>query len=135
MNRVILTGRLGADPTVRFTQSGIPIANLSLATNERYTAKDGTKVEGTDWHQVVLFSRLAEIAGDCLKKGRMITVEGKLKTNDWIDKNNIKHWSTKIIANRMEMLDSTKSAGMSTIPPLEGEPFDAFDSEAAPAPF
>ena len=132
MNRVILTGRLGADPTVRFSQSGIPIANLSLATNERYTAKDGTKVEGTDWHQVVLFSRLAEIAGDCLKKGRMITVEGKLKTNDWIDKNNIKHWSTKIIANRMEMLDSTKATGMSMIPPLEGDHVNALETDECP---
>ena len=132
MNRVILTGRLGADPTVRFSQSGIPIANLSLATNERYTAKDGTKVEGTDWHQVVLFSRLAEIAGDCLKKGRMITVEGKLKTNDWIDKNNIKHWSTKIIANRMEMLDSTKANGVPTIPPLEGDHVNALETDECP---
>ncbi len=131
MNRVILTGRLGADPTVRFSQSGIPIANLSLATNERYTAKDGTKVESPEWHQVVMFSKLAEIAEDCLRKGRMITVEGKLKTHDWIDKNNIKHWSTKIIANRMEMLDSTKTNNIPT-PPVGGEPFDAFDSEAAP---
>ena len=132
MNKVILTGRLGADPTIRSAKDGTPIANLSLATNTRYTAKDGTKVESPEWHQVVMFSRLAEIAGNCLKKGKLITVEGKLNTHNWIDKNNIKHWSTKIIANRMEMLDSTKAAGMPAIPPLEGGHADALDADDCP---
>jgi single-strand DNA-binding protein len=130
MNKVILTGHLGADPTIRLANNGTLVANLSLATNERYTAKDGTKVESPEWHQVVMFSKLAEIAEDCLRKGRMITVEGKLKTHDWIDKKNIKHWSTKIIANRMEMLDSTK--GNMPTPSREGGPDEAFDAEAVP---
>ncbi|PYX80468.1 MAG: hypothetical protein DMG70_23385 [Acidobacteria bacterium] len=87
VNKVILIGNLGKDPEVKYTQSGLPVARLTLATNERFKDKSGEWQDRTEWHNVVLWQRLAEIAGEYLKKGGKVYIEGRLQTRSWDDKN------------------------------------------------
>ncbi len=110
LNKVILIGRLGADPEVRFTQNGVAVANLSLATNRRWKGQDGQMVEESEWHRVVAFNRLAEICRDYLNKGSLIYIEGRLRTNKWQDQNGNDRYTTEIVANEMKML-GPKGAG------------------------
>lgn len=107
INRVELIGRLGADPDIRFLPDGTQVANLRIATDEGYKDKNGNKVAHTEWHRVVLFSKLAEIAGDYCKKGRLVFVDGKLRTRKWTDQNNIERYTTEITGRNLRMLDST----------------------------
>jgi single-strand DNA-binding protein len=114
INKVILVGNIGADPEVRYTQGGTAIANLSVATSEQWTDKQsGQKQERTEWHRVKLFGRLAEIAGEYLKKGRQVYVEGSLRTDKYTDKQGVERYSTDIIASELQMLggDGGKSSG------------------------
>ena len=105
INKVILVGNLGADPEVRYTGGGTAIASLRIATSENWTDKQsGQKQERTEWHRVKLFGRLAEIAGEYLKKGSQIYVEGSLRTDKYTDKDGIERYSTDIIANDLQML-------------------------------
>jgi single-strand DNA-binding protein len=105
INKVILVGNLGADPEVRYTAGGTAIASLSVATSEQWTDKQsGQKQERTEWHRVKLFGRLAEIAGEYLKKGRQVYVEGSLRTDKYTDKQGVERYSTDIIANELQML-------------------------------
>lgn len=106
VNKVILVGTLGADPEVRYMPSGGAVTNLSLATNEQWTDKQsGQKQERTEWHRVTLFNRLAEIAGEYLKKGRQVYIEGSLRTEKYQDKQTGQdRWSTSIIAQNMQLL-------------------------------
>ncbi len=106
VNKVILVGTLGADPEVRHMPSGGAVTNLSLATNEQWTDKQsGQKQERTEWHRVTLFNRLAEIAGEYLKKGRQVYIEGSLRTEKYQDKQTGQdRWSTSIIAQNMQLL-------------------------------
>lgn len=113
MNLVILEGRLGVDPEVRFTQSGQPVANFSLATTNRFTNKAGEKQEKTEWHRITVWGRLAETCGQYLAKGRRVLVTGRIETSDYTDKDGVKKYSTNIIANDVQFLDSAKSAGVS----------------------
>lgn len=108
INKVILVGNLGNDPDMRATQSGAQIANLSIATSESWRDKQtGEMQERTEWHRVVFFNRLAEIAGQYLKKGSKVYIEGKLQTRSWDDQaTGQKKYSTEIIGNEMQMLDS-----------------------------
>ncbi len=103
VNKVILIGNLGADPEIRFTASGSAVANLRLATTERWT-KDGHKQERTEWHRVVAFNRLAEICRDYLNKGSKIYIEGKIQTRSWEDKSGNKRYTTEVVAREMQML-------------------------------
>ncbi len=113
INKVILIGNLGNDPEVRYTPSGSAVANISLATSESWKDKQsGEMQDRTEWHRVVFFNRLAEIAGEYLKKGSKVYVEGKLQTRKWQDKTGNDRYSTEIIASEMQMLDS-KSGGPS----------------------
>ena len=107
LNKVLIIGNLGADPEIKYTQAGSPVANLSIATSERWKDKTtGEQKEQVEWHRVVIFGRLAEIAEQYLKKGSKIFVEGKLQTRDWEDSEGKKRYTTEVIAREMTMLDS-----------------------------
>jgi single-strand DNA-binding protein len=112
INKVILIGNLGRDPEVRYTPNGAAICNVTLATSRNWKDKNtGEKVEETEWHRVVFYDRLAEIAGEYLKKGRSVYVEGRLKTRKWQDKEGADHYTTEVIANEMQMLGSREGLG------------------------
>ena len=107
INKVILVGNLGNDPEVRYGNNGAAIANLSVATSESWKDKNtGEQVEKTEWHRVVMFNRLGEIAGEYLRKGSKVYIEGKLQTRKWQDQNGQDRYTTEIVANEMQMLDS-----------------------------
>ncbi len=107
INKVILVGNLGRDPEVRYSAKGSAIANITIATSEQWTDKQsGQKQEKTEWHRVVLFNRLGEIAGEYLKKGSQVYIEGKLQTRKWQDNNGQDRYTTEIVANEMQMLGS-----------------------------
>lgn len=110
INKVILIGNLGNDPDIRFTQNQKQVANLSVATSESWTDKNtGQKVEKTEWHKVVFFDRLAEIAGQYLKKGSKVYIEGKLQTSKWQNQQGQDQYTTEIVGNEMVMLDRANS--------------------------
>jgi single-strand DNA-binding protein len=112
INKVILVGNLGADPEVRFTQEGSAIANISIATSETWKDKTtGQPQEKTEWHKVVMFNRLGEIAGEYLKKGSKVYVEGSIRTRKWQNKEGQDQYTTEVVAREMQMLDS-KGANM-----------------------
>ena len=112
VNKVILIGNLGADPEVRFLPSGDAVANLRIATSESWKDKTtGEQQEKTEWHTVVLFKRLGEIAGEYLKKGSKIYIEGSLRTRKWQDKSGQDKYTTEIVGSEMQMLDSRGGAG------------------------
>jgi len=112
VNKVILIGNLGRDPEVRYTPSGSAVCNVSLATTRQWKSKDtGDKQEETEWHRVVFYDRLAEIAGEYLKKGRSIYVGGRLKTRKWQDKDGVEKYTTEIIAEDMQMLGGREGMG------------------------
>ncbi len=112
VNKVILIGNLGADPEVRYTQSQSAVANLRIATSEQWRDKQtGENRENTEWHNVVMFGRLGEIAGEYLKKGSKVYVEGRLQTRKWQDKSGNDRYTTEIVANDMQMLDSRGDGG------------------------
>jgi single-strand DNA-binding protein len=105
VNKVILIGNLGKDPEVKYTPSGTAVAKFSLATNERYKDKSGEWQDRTEWHNIVAWQRLAEIAGEYLKKGRSVYIEGRLRTDSWEDKNtHEKKYRTEIVANDLVLL-------------------------------
>ena len=106
MNKVILIGRLGADPEIRYTPDGTMVTNFRLATDESYKSKSGEKVQRTEWHKIVTFRKLAEICGNYLTKGKLVYVEGRIQTRSWEDKEGVKRYTTEIIASNMQMLDS-----------------------------
>lgn len=104
LNKVLLIGHLGRDPELRYTQSGMPMATLNVATDESYTDKDGNKVEKTEWHRVIVFQRLAENCSNFLSKGSMVFVEGSLQTRKWQDQQGQDRYSTEIKAQRVQFL-------------------------------
>ena len=111
LNKVILIGNLGADPEVRSTSNGSRVATLSLATSRQWKDKAGEKQEKTEWHRVAFFGKLAEIAGEYLKKGSQVYVEGRLQTRKWQDKDGADKYTTEIVADRMQMLGSRQGMG------------------------
>ena len=104
VNKVMLIGRLGKDPELRYTTNGQPVANFTLATTEVRGSKDTEKQEYTEWHRIVAWGRLAEICGEYLSKGKMVYVEGSLRTRSWDDKQGNKRWTTEIISQTMQIL-------------------------------
>jgi single-strand DNA-binding protein len=105
VNKVILIGNLGKDPEVRYLESGVPVANFPIATSESFTDKNsGEKREVTDWHNIVMWRGLAQVAEKYLKKGMKVYVEGKLKTRSWTDDNNQTRYTTEVVADQMTML-------------------------------
>lgn len=113
INKVIIVGNLGADPDSRAMPSGNAVTNISVATSESWNDREtGEKQEKTEWHRVVFFNRLAEIAAQYLKKGSQVYVEGKLQTRKWEDKEGNERWTTEVVANQMQMLGDRMSNDM-----------------------
>jgi len=130
INKVIIVGNLGNDPEVRYTGAGAAVTTISVATTESWKDKEGNKQEKTEWHRIIFFGRLAEIAGEYLKKGRQVYVEGKLRTNKWQAQDGTDRYTTEIVANELQML-----GGQSTSTPAGGGfSTDAGRKPANPAP-
>ena len=107
INKAIIVGNLGRDPEVRYTANGSAVANITVATTESWKDKQsGERQEKTEWHRVVFFGRLAEVAGEYLKKGAQVYIEGRLQTRKWEDKSGQERYTTEIVANEMQMLGS-----------------------------
>ncbi len=111
LNKVMLIGNLGKDPEVRYTQSGTAVASFSLATSERFKNKNGEWEDKTEWHNVTLWGRLAEIAGEYLAKGKTVYIEGRLQTRKWQDKDGRDRYTTEIVGDRMQMLSGKGEGG------------------------
>lgn len=109
VNKVILIGNLGKDPEVRYLDNGVAVANISLATSESYKNKEGERITQTEWHDVVLWRGLAEVAEKFLKKGSSIYIEGKLRTNKWVDKDENNRYKTEVLADKLTMLGKSNS--------------------------
>ena len=110
MQKVIIIGRLGANPEDKYLQDGTAVANFTVATSERWKSKSGEKQERTEWHKLVVFGRLAEVCSEYLKKGSLAYFEGKLQTRSWEDKDGIKRYVTEVRVNEMEMLSSRQES-------------------------
>lgn len=104
VNKVIVIGNLGKDPELRYLQSGDAVANITVATTETWKDKQGQKKEETEWHRISMFGKTAEIAGQYLKKGAQVYIEGKLQTKKWTDKEGVERYTTEIRCDRMQML-------------------------------
>ena len=132
VNKVILIGRLGKDPETRYMTSGEAVTNATLATSENWKDKSGEKQEKTEWHNLVFYRRLAEIAGEYLKKGSQIYVEGKLQTRKWQTKEGQDRYTTEIVVNEMTMLGGKSTGGSFEV--VENKPAaTASGGAAAPA--
>lgn len=135
VNKVILIGNFGKDPEVRYMPNGNAVANCTIATSESWKDKNtGENVERTEWHRVIFFRKLAEIVGEYLHKGSKIYIEGKLKTRKWTDKNGKDNWTTEIIAENMQMLDSRGAGAPQTGGGTNGAAPKQSASHSAPAP-
>jgi single-strand DNA-binding protein len=139
VNKVILVGNLGRDPETRYNPEGGAITNISVATTDTWKDKtSGEKQERTEWHRVVFFSRLAEIAGEYLKKGSQVYIEGSLRTRKWTDKEGQERYTTEIVADRMQMLGSRQGSGDAAARDRSGgeakEPAAAGEDKAAKKP-
>lgn len=110
INKVIIVGNLGNDPETKYSGNGNAITNISVATSESWKGQDGQKQERTEWHRIVMFNKLAEIAGQHLKKGSKVYIEGSLRTRKWQDKDGQDRYTTEIVASQMQMLDSKGDA-------------------------
>jgi single-strand DNA-binding protein len=106
VNKVILVGRLGADPEMKYTSDGTAVASFRIATTKKWTNQNGEKEERTEWHRIVAWRRLGEICGQYLSKGKQIYIEGELQTRSWEDKDGMKRWVTEVVASNMQMLGS-----------------------------
>ena len=111
VNKVILLGNLGRDPEVRFTQGGTPVANFTMATTDRWSDPSGEKKEKTEWHRIVVWGKQAEIAGEYLRKGRPVFVEGSLQTREWTDRDGNKRYTTEVRAQRLQLLGRPDDRG------------------------
>ena len=132
VNKVILIGNLGRDPELRYTPGGQAVANFTLATNERFTTKDGAKQERTEWHRIVAWGRTGELCAQYLSKGRSVYLEGRLQTREWEDKEGQKRQTTEVVAQTVQFLDRRegppRGAGGAGAPSTSSEP------EPDPAP-
>lgn len=141
VNKVILIGNLGAAPELRYTASGQAVANLRLATTERWVNKSGERTENTEWHRVVAWGKLAETCGQYLQKGKQVYIEGKIRTRQWQDQSGQKRYTTEIVANNLVMLGRAGeraefSDDAVTVPPDEntgdGPDFDSGSDDDLP---
>ena len=130
INKVIIVGNLGRDPEVRYTTDNNAIANVSIATTDRYKDKTtGEQKEITEWHRVVFFNRLGEIAAEYLKKGSQVYIEGKLRTRKWTDKDGAEKYTTEIIADQLQMLGGRTSEATNAPPAPKAKPADDLDDD------
>ena len=138
VNKVILIGNLGQDPEVKYMPSGSAVTNLRIATTEAYKDREtGQQQERTEWHSVAMFGRLAEIAGEYLRKGSQVYIEGRLRTRKWQDKQGLDRYTTEILADQMQMLGSRGGGGgmaaSAETSPTEKEPAKVRAAAEAPA--
>ena len=134
VNKVILIGNLGRDPEVRYTRDGTAVATLNIATTETWTDQSGERQDRTEWHRVVAWSKLAEIAKEYLSKGQQVYIEGKLQTRSWDDRDGNKRYTTEVKAGQMVMLGGRRDAGAREEPgpppgPESEEPFEAKEED------
>ena len=120
LNKVMIIGRLGRDPELRYTQTGAPVCTLTIATDEGYTDREGNKVDRTEWHRVIVFQRMAENCGQYLAKGSLVYVEGSLQTRKWQDQSGQDRYSTEIKAQRVQFLDRRNAGGEGAPAPAGG---------------
>ncbi len=132
INKVILVGRVGEDPIITILENDLKVANFSLATNESYKDKDGNKHETTDWHNIVLWRGLAEIAEQYVKKGSQLYIEGKIKTRSYEDKEGNKRYVTEIYANTLKMLGTKSSSPKAE---QQAEAIESMDNNPEDLPF
>ncbi|WP_437559356.1 single-stranded DNA-binding protein [Acidithiobacillus sulfuriphilus] len=126
VNKVILLGHLGRDPEMRYMPDGTAVANLAIATSESYKDRDGNKQERTEWHRIACYGRTAEVAGEYLRKGSQVFIEGRLRTRKWTDKDGQDRYTTEIIGDRMQLLGGRRNS--------DGEPGGAMpDHQGASA--
>jgi len=125
MNKVILVGRLGQDPEVRYTENGTAVANLSLATTQTWKSKSGEKKEKTEWHRIVVFGNTAEFAKEYLRKGTMLAVDGQLRTRKWEDREGTTKYTTEVLARQLTPLSSRQTESK----PKPEEPDVPFDEK------
>ena len=139
INKAILIGNLGADPEVRYTQSGTAVASFNVATSERWKGQDGQMQEQTEWHRVVAWAKLAEICGEYLHKGSKVYVEGKIQTRKWQDKDGVDRYTTEIIARDMKMLspkgEGGRQGGSYQEAPFPDEPSGNYGGGTGEVPF
>ena len=139
INKAILVGRLGSDPEVRYTPSGVAVANFNIATSEEWKDKDsGEKKERTEWHRIVAWSKLGEICGEYLSKGRQVYIEGRIQTRSWEDRDGNKRYTTEIVANDVQFLggrdagSGPRAGGGASASNFEGSPIQAPDDDDIP---
>jgi single-strand DNA-binding protein len=136
VNRVFLIGNVGRDAEVRYTQSGQAVASFSMATSEVYMDKNsGERQERVEWHNIVVWARQAEIAGQYVKKGRQLFVEGRLQTRDWVDPQGVKHYKTEIVALRFQLLGRREDASAPREEAAHGAPARSGAAQAAQQPY
>jgi single-strand DNA-binding protein len=111
VNKVIIIGRLGRDPEMRYAASGTAVVNLTMATNHRSKDQDGNWIDNTEWHRVVAYGRTAEVAGEYLTKGRLAYVEGRIQTRQWEDQNGQKRYTTEVVCNNLQLLGGRGEGG------------------------
>ncbi|TFH01144.1 MAG: single-stranded DNA-binding protein [Calditrichales bacterium] len=129
VNKVILIGRLGRDPEMRYTPSGTAVATFSMATNHFMKDQDGNNSDQTEWHQVVAFGRTAEVAGEYLAKGRLVFIEGRLQTRSWDDKNGQKRYKTEVVCANLQLLGGRGDEGGTPSDTDPGENYDDSSQE------
>ena len=139
INKAILIGRLGADPEVRYTPSGVAVANFNIATSEEWKDKEtGEKKERTEWHRIVVWSKLGELCGEYLSKGRQVYIEGRIQTRSWDDRDGNKRYTTEIIATDVQFLGGreaapdSKAAGGASASDFAGAPIQAPEDDDIP---
>ena len=135
VNKVILVGNLGRDPEVRYTASGTPVANFTMATSERWTDATGERKERTEWHRIVVWGKQAEIVGEYLRKGKQVYIEGSLQTRDWTDRDGNKRYTTEVRAQRVQMLgrpDDRQPVAAGAPDQEVAEPGGGFDEDDIP---
>jgi len=125
INKVILVGNVGRDPETRHLDKGVAVSNFSLATTESYTAKNGEKVSNTEWHNIVAWRGLAEVTEKYVKKGTQLYIEGRLRTRTWDDKDGVKHYTTEIYADTMQLLGKREGQGDAASPAAPAESLQA----------
>lgn len=140
VNKVILVGNVGIDPEVRTTESGVKVARVRLATSERYTDRQsGERKELTEWHTITLWRGLADVVDRYVHKGSQLFIEGRLRTREWMDKDNVKHYSTEILADNMQLLGSRSdsqsvAATAASVSQTSSAPQPAAQPQPAPQP-
>jgi single-strand DNA-binding protein len=134
INKVILVGRLGRDPELKYTPSGVPVAKFSLATDESFKDRSGETQKRTEWHNIVAWQKLAEICGEYLTKGKLVYIEGRIQSKQWEDQDKNKRTSYEIVAQRMQMLGSKSDNERSSAGPPRAAAASAGTHEDSPPP-